>query len=69
MDASDVLTDEQRSAGLRLLEPDDHLVMLVRDGHLLRVFSQNVPRSVILGEAEFWRERKGEQSADAARGV
>lgn len=55
-DASHVLTDEQRTAGLRLVEPDDHLVMLVRDGHLLRVFPQSVSKSVILAEAEFWRK-------------
>ncbi len=67
MDVSQVLTQEQRAAGLRLVEPDDHLVVLVREGQLLGVFSQQVERSVVLAEAEFWREQVQNQARQDLR--
>lgn len=56
-DVSDVLEEGHRAAGLSLEEQDDDLVMLVRNGHVLGVFMQGVPRARILAEADYWLQR------------
>ena len=61
MDVSHVLTPEQRAAGLRLIEPDDHIAVLQQDGHQVAVFSQNVSVSAMLNR--FSRMRRIVQRA------
>lgn len=54
-----VLTADQRAAGLQLVEPDDHLVMLVRSGCILGVFSQSTTAEDLRAEADKWLPRRG----------
>ena len=63
MDVSHVLTPEQRAAGLRLIEPDDHIAVLQQDGHQVAVFSQNVSVSAIHAVADHWARRRQPCSA------
>jgi hypothetical protein len=58
MDVSHILTVDQRAAGLTLDEPDDHLLRLIQDGHVVRVYTQRVLFTTLMDEAEFWAERK-----------
>jgi len=40
IDVSFVLDERHRDAGLRLIEPDDHTLLLVHSGTLVAVFGQ-----------------------------
>jgi hypothetical protein len=63
MDASHILTETQRAAGLRLIEPDDHIAQLVLDGCQVAVFSQNASISAIHAVADHWARRRQPCSA------
>ena len=58
MDVSHVLTETQRAAGLRLIEPDDHLLQLTLHGCQVEVYSQHVTIEAIKADADWWMEMK-----------
>lgn len=65
MDISAVLAAEDRKAGLRLVEVDDHFIWLVdKDCRVLAVFSQEgATEESIREEAKEWRKEKAHTSA------
>lgn len=51
------LGPEHKRAGMTLREPDDHLVILERDGCILGVFSATIAPEVIRQAADQWLVR------------
>jgi hypothetical protein len=58
MDISNILTDQQRAAGLTL-EEDTDVAVLSQDRHVVRPFTRHATADSIQAEADWWAERKG----------
>lgn len=65
MDISAVLTAQDREAGLRLVEVDDHFIWLVdKDCRVLAVLSrEGATKESIRKEANQWRKRRAHTRA------